>query len=517
MLHATYVKCPVFGGKAVSANLDEIKKEPGIKQAFIVEPSDNVRALQRRRGDPRRSHLGRVRRAQEAEGAVGRRPGRGAERQELRGEGRGALEAGAAAQSLRKDGDVDAALAAAGTKVVEANYFYPFISHATLEPQNATAHFKADGKVEVWAPTQNPGPGHGHIKNTFGVQDSDITIHMTRIGGGFGRRLENDYIVEAVAISKQAGNIPVKLTWTREDDMQHDFYRSAGFHFLKGGVDASGKVVAWRDHFVSFGEGERFISGAGLSPNEFPARFVTNWALDCSVMPCGVPTGPLRAPGSNALAFVIQSFIDELAHAAGKDPVQFRLELLGEPRVVTAAEGRDPYDAGRMRGVVELVAEKSGWGKTKHPKGRGMGIAFHFSHRGYFAEVADVSVTAEGKLTVHKIWVAGDVGSTIINPSGAVNQVQGSALDGLSEMLAQEINIEGGKAVQGNFDTHPLLRLVQAPPVEVHWKKTDFPPTGIGEPALPPVVPAVANAIFAATGKRIRSLPLNKQGITYAV
>ncbi len=269
MLYATHVKCPVFGGKAVSANLDEIKKEPGIKQAFIVSPSDNVRALSGGVaivGD----HTWAVFAARKKlkvqwdEGPVAAQSDKSfaAKAEEFSKQ--------APQRNLSKSGDVDAALAASGTKVVEANYFYPFISHATLEPQNATAHFKADGKVEVWAPTQNPGPGHGHIKNTFGVKDSDITIHMTRIGGGFGRRLENDYIVEAVAISKQAGNVPVKLTWTREDDMQHDFYRSAGFHFLKGGVDASGKVVAWRDHFVSFGEGERFISGAGLSGNEFP-------------------------------------------------------------------------------------------------------------------------------------------------------------------------------------------------------------------------------------------------------
>ena len=526
MLYAVFEKCPVFGGKVENANLDLIKAQPGVKHAFVVEGGDDLTSLLGGvaivadswwLAESARRKL--VVKWNEGPTAAQSSVGFAKRAEELAKEKPGF--------TVGREGDPETALASAA-KVVEGAYSYPFISHAPLEPQNCAARWNG-GKLELWSPSQTPQRGRDMLKQLFNLRDEDITQHMLQAGGGFGRRLSNDYAVEAAHISKAIGGAPVKLLWTREDDMRHDFYRPGGFHFLKGGVDASGKITAWRGHFVSYGPmnppanaPNTFSQSANIPATEFPSGFVPNFAIEATLMPLGVPTGALRAPRSNAVAWVYQSFIDELANAAGKDPLQFRLDLLATPRMKPAGDG---FSAERMTGVLKDVAKRSGW--TTQANGRtgqqangpttALGIACHFSHRGYFAEVAEITLTKDNALRVNKVWVSADVGKQIVNPSGATNQVQGAVIDGLAELMAQEITIENGRTVQSNFNQFQLIRMRNTPPVvDVHFVITDNSPTGLGEPALPPILPAVCNAIFAINGLRIRSLPLSKHGYRWA-
>jgi isoquinoline 1-oxidoreductase beta subunit len=522
MRYAVYQKGPVFDAEVSSANVDEIKSLPGVLHAFVLKgltsadssfgSDDALRGGVAVVADTW-WHAQKARRNlrvewEEGPHATDSSASFNAQAQQLFDQ--------PPQDKVRIDGDPDAALQHAA-KVVRATYSYPFISHVPMEPQNAVASFK-DGKVEIWAPTQNPGAGRAGVAKRLGITPGDVTIHLVRCGGGFGRRLINDYMIEAAAISKEIGE-PVKLLWAREDDIQHDFYRPGGYHKLAAGLDQSGKLVAWDNHFVGFAKGEKLSRLAVPGADSFPAGFVPNYALRTSRIAFNMPIGPLRAPGDNAHAFVFQSFIDELAHAAGKDPIEFQIQLLnsaltGEGEGKGGNQYAPGFIAARSVTVLERVRDMSDWtSRHKLAHGTGMGVACYWSHLGYVAQVHKVSVDRHGTITPLQVWVAVDVGKHIINPTNAEHQVQGSVIDGISAALDQQITLDKGRVVQSNFNNYQLLRNAKIPPIEVLFVKTDHAPTGLGEPAHPSALPAFCNAIFAASGKRVRNLPLTTAGL----
>jgi isoquinoline 1-oxidoreductase beta subunit len=523
MLYASIEKCPVFAGKVKTANLDQIKQMPGIRQVLVIDGT--IKPAAYTPPEPGMEpgiaivadswwHAQKARKALKVEWDYGPAQTQSSDNFQKQSE---ALLQAPPVTTVRTYGDIDAALKTSA-KVVEATYTFPFIAHATLEPMNTTAQWK-DGKLEMWVPSQNPGSGSALVAKSLGIPEKDITVHLTRVGGGFGRRLMNDYMVEAAYLAQHV-QAPVKLLWSREDDTTHDAYRAGGFAGLKAGLDAQGKLVAWRHHLVTYGDGGKLAPGANISSDEFPSGLAPHYALYTSAIPLMLRTGYLRAPGNNAYAFVGQSFLDELAVAAGRDPLEFQLEILSNKMVPVPGEENTPkgprdLNPERMKGVLQLVAEKSNWASRKKEPGRGMGIAGYFCHLGYFAEVADVSVDKDNKIKVNHVWAAGDVGSEIINPQAAESMGFGGVVEGMSHMQ-QEITLADGKVQQTNFHQHPLMRMKQVPPIEVFWIKSNFSPTGLGEPTLPPILPAVGNAVFAATGKRIRTLPLTRSGFSWA-
>ena len=413
-------------------------------------------------------------------------------------------------QIVRSDGDFAAAIDAANT-VITRTYKLPLVSHAQLEPQNCYAHVE-EGHVYLEGPFQSPAGASRMANALTGVDRLSIDVHYTRLGGGFGRRLTSDHAAEAVTLSRMTG-LPVRLMWTREDDLAHDFYRPMGHHEMTAAFDGAGNLTAWAQRLAGTpkyyrrGGPENELFGADLYVDDFPAGLVDNMKMEYFVAKSGTPQGSWRAPAHTANAFVIQSFLDEIADELGEDPLELRLRLLGAPRELPYGQhGSDVYDTGRMRGVLELAAEKANWGKPM-PSGWAQGIAGHFTFGGYCAHVVEVELMADDAFRVHKVTGAIDVG-TVVNRAGVVAQMEGGINDGFNACLGQQVHIEGGRMMNDNFDTYHMMRIADAPPViETHIVDSNKDPVGMGEMSLPPMAPAVMNAVVRAGGARKRSQP----------
>ena len=404
------------------------------------------------------------------------------------------------AEAKRKDGDTAAAFASAA-KIVEAEYQCPFLSHAPMEPMNFFANVQGD-KVELIGPVQTPQSCRDQVSKLLNVPAENITLEMMRIGGGFGRRLRPDYAVETAELSSII-KAPVKVIWTREDDMTGGIYRPAARYRFRAALDKSGNITGYELRGVGIN------AGNPVRENNFPAGAVPNVLIESIDHKSPITTGPWRAPITNFLAGAEQTFLDEVAEAAGKDPVTMRLELFRQAKPPLNNEGKPTYDAGRFIKTIELAAEKSGWFK-KRKKGVSLGFSVYYSHLSYVAQVAEV-VKRKGKFTLQKVYCAVDCG-IVVNQSGALNQVVGSVVDGLGHAMYGQITFKDGEPEQKNFNTYRLIRIHEIPEVEVHFVDNGIDPTGLGEPALPPLSGAVANAFYKAMGKRLRNQPFLNEG-----
>ncbi len=512
MRYAAFERAPIFGAKLVSANIDAARAVPGVEDVFVMKGGDNPELLVDGVAIIA-SNWWIANKAREqleiewdgGEWASHSSAGYDAQAKELFGQ--------APTSDIAASGDVDAAFGAAA-KLVEADYSYPFLAHVPMEPMNCTALMRDDGVMEIWAPTQMPQAGHGGVCQQLGLAPEKVVLHITRMGGGFGRRLTNDFMVQSAAIAAKKPGVPIQLIWSRQDDLRSDFYRPGGYHRLRAALDDQGKLSGFDGHFVTFSTNGQVNFNAAMNGKEFPIQFVDNLRYRQSAINTRVPMGSLRAPQSNALGYVLQSFLDEVAQAQGRDLPTLMLELLASRDEFPEENGffgKQPgFSPKRATDVVQKVLQMADWAGRVDGNGRGKGFGFFFSHLGYFAEVVEASVDARGQVSVHNVWAAGDVGRHIINPFGALNQIEGSIIDGIGQALALAVRIENGAVVQSNFHDYPIPRIPVTPRITVEFIKSDNDPTGLGEPALPPVIPALTNAIFAATGKRVRSLPVDK-------